>query len=94
MAIKESFVAIGAAMLGVALCTSPAFAAKDCRKLCGAEIKSCVAAAKARNDCAGLKGAEQHACKKRRRSAIKSCRSNKGPVLTACKASAATSTCT
>ena len=83
----------GVAVLGLAVALPPALAAKNCRKLCATEIRSCVEAAKAANDCKGEKGATGRACRKARRQAIKLCGSSKGPILTGCDASTSTTTC-
>jgi len=94
MRMHRAAVATGIALLGLAVTASPVFpAAKDCRKLCATEIASCVSDAKSANDCKGVKGSAGRACRKDRRHAIKLCGSSSGPILTGCKASPSTSSC-
>jgi hypothetical protein len=86
-------VTFGMALLGLAVVLPPAWAAKDCRKLCHDTIKACVEQAKTANDCKGLTGADRRTCRKARRHAIMECGSSKGSILTACKASTNPNTC-
>ena len=67
-----------------------AAAKKNCRVLCKTELAACVTQAKAQNDCTGLKGKAKRDCQHAERSQAKSCKQG---VITGCRASTATTTC-
>jgi hypothetical protein len=68
-------------------------AAKRCRKLCRDQVAACVAAAKTQYVCTGLKGTERRDCKRTLHAAIRECKSMRGAILSACKASTSTDSC-
>lgn len=68
-------------------------AAKRCRALCRAEVRTCVTDARARRVCAGLRGHDRRECQRELHAAIRVCTSMRGPILAACKASTSADTC-
>ena len=80
------------ALLLSVTCASNANAAakKNCRVLCKTELAACVTQAKAQNDCTGLKGKAKRDCHRAERAQAKSCKQG---VMTGCRASSATTTC-
>ena len=68
-------------------------AAKRCRKLCRDQVTACITDAKARIVCAGLKGHDRRDCMRTLHAAVRECKSMRGPILSSCKASTSTDTC-
>jgi hypothetical protein len=68
-------------------------AAKRCRRLCRDQVQACVAATRARIACTGRRGPDRRACNRDLHTALRACRSMRGPILSACKASASVDTC-
>jgi hypothetical protein len=68
-------------------------AAKRCRKLCRDQVTACVTAAKSQYVCTGLKGIERRDCKRTLHAAIRECKSVRGSILSLCKASTSTDSC-
>src|SRR5262245_49307895 len=67
-----------------------AAAKKNCRALCKTELAACVTQAKAQNNCTGLKGKAKRDCHRAERAQVKSCKSG---VMSGCRASSSTTTC-
>jgi hypothetical protein len=70
-----------------------AVAAKRCRLLCRDQVRACVADARARIVCTDLRGHDRRDCHRELHAAIRTCKSNRGPILAACKTSTSTDTC-
>jgi hypothetical protein len=68
-------------------------AAKRCRKLCRDQVTACITAAKSQYVCTGLKGPERRDCNRTLHAAIRECKSTRGPILSLCKASTSTDSC-
>ena len=64
-----------------------AAAAKRCRLLCRDQVRACVAEARTRIVCADRRGHERRDCQRELHLAIRTCKSMRGPILAACKAS-------
>jgi hypothetical protein len=67
-----------------------AAAKKNCRVLCKSELAACVTQAKAQNNCTGLTGKDKRDCHRAERAQVKSCKQG---VMTGCRASSSTTTC-
>jgi hypothetical protein len=67
-----------------------AAAKKNCRVLCKTELAACVSQAKAQNDCTGLKGKAKRDCHRAERVQVRSCKQG---VMSGCRASTNTATC-
>ena len=67
-----------------------AAAKKNCRDLCKTELAACVTQAKAQNDCTTLTGKAKRDCHRTERAQVKSCKQG---VMTGCRASSSTTTC-
>jgi hypothetical protein len=72
---------------------SGADAAKRCRLLCREQIRACVTDARARIVCGALHGHERRDCQRELHRTIRTCKSMRGPILAACKASTSPDTC-
>ena len=70
-----------------------AVAAKRCRLLCRDQVRACVADARARIVCTTLHGHDRRDCQRELHAAIRTCKSNRGPILAACKTSSSVETC-
>jgi hypothetical protein len=68
----------------------PAATKKNCRELCKTELAACVTQAKAQNDCTGLKGKAKRDCHRAERVQLKACKQG---VVSGCRASTSTTTC-
>ena len=68
-------------------------AAKRCRLLCRDQVRACVTAARARIVCTELRGHERRDCQRTLHVELKTCKSMRGPILSACKASTVTDAC-
>ena len=68
-------------------------AAKRCRLLCRDQVRACVADARARTVCTALRGHDRRECQRSLHGEIRACKSNRGPILSACKTSVAADTC-
>lgn len=90
--MRTATLSLALAMLVMGSITA-AHAAKRCRKLCHDQVVSCVADAKARIACAGTKGHDRRDCMKTLHAAVRECKSMRGAILSACKASTSTDTC-
>jgi hypothetical protein len=70
-----------------------AVAAKRCRLFCRDQVRACVADARARIVCTDLRGHDRRYCHRTLHAAIRTCKSNRGPILAACKTSTSTDAC-
>jgi hypothetical protein len=68
-------------------------AAKRCRLLCRDQVRACVADAKATIVCTGTKGHDRRDCMRTLHAAVRECKSMRGPILSVCKASTSTDSC-
>ena len=68
-------------------------AAKRCRRLCRDQVRACVDSARARIVCSELRGGERRECQRSLHAEIRTCKSMRGPILSTCKASTSTDTC-
>ena len=68
-------------------------ASKRCRKLCRDQVMACITDAKARIVCAGTKGHDRRDCMRTLHTAVRECKSMQGPILSLCKASTSTDSC-
>ena len=68
-------------------------AAKRCRLLCRDQVRACVADARARIACTGLRGGDRRDCRRELNHAVRTCKSMRGPILSACTASTSVETC-
>jgi len=62
-------------------------AAKRCRMLCREQVRGCIAAAKSQNVCTALHGHERRDCQRTLHTAVRTCKSMRGPILATCKVS-------
>jgi hypothetical protein len=90
--MRTTTLSLALAMLVMGGATA-AQAAKRCRRLCRDEVTACVTAAKSRNVCTGLKGHDRRDCMRSLHAAVRECKSMSGAILSACKASTSTDTC-
>ena len=67
--------------------------AKRCRRLCRDEVVACIADSRATHVCTELAGTERRDCRRALHTAIRTCRSFRGPILAACKTSTSVDTC-
>ena len=72
---------------------SGADAARRCRLLCRDQVRACVAEARARIVCTDRHGHERRDCQRDLHTALRTCKSVRGPILAACKTSASVDTC-
>ena len=78
------------------LCTTgigAAHAAKRCRLLCRDQVRACMTAARTSIVCTGFHGHDRRDCQRELHTALRTCKSMRGPILSACKASTSTETC-
>ena len=68
-------------------------AAKRCRLLCRDQVRACVADARARIVCAPLHGHDRRDCQRTLHADIRTCKSFRGPILSACKESTMPDAC-
>jgi len=68
-------------------------AAKRCRRLCREQVAACVADARTRVVCTELRGRERRDCQRALHVEIRSCKSMRGTILSTCKTSPSTDTC-
>ena len=68
-------------------------AAKRCRLLCRDQVRACVGDARATIDCSALHGHDRRDCQRQLHAALRTCKSMRGPILAACKASTSIETC-
>jgi hypothetical protein len=70
-----------------------AHAAKRCRLLCRDQVRACVTDARTNLVCTALRGPDRRDCQRQLHTALRTCKSMRGPILTACKTSTSTDTC-
>jgi hypothetical protein len=68
-------------------------AAKRCRRLCRDQVRACVDEARARIVCTALHGGDRRDCQRALHTALRTCKSMRGPVLSACKAATTSTAC-
>jgi hypothetical protein len=90
--VRTNIVGLALTILVLAGATG-AVAAKRCRLLCREQVRVCVADARARIVCTGLRGHDRRDCQRALHAAIRTCKSNRGPILAACKTSTSSDAC-
>ena len=90
--MRTTSLSLALAMLMIGGLTA-AEAAKRCRLLCRDQVRACVANAKATIVCAGTKGHDRRDCMRTLHTAVRECKSMRGPILSLCKASTGTDAC-
>ena len=90
--MRMNFVGLALTVL-VLVSATGAVAAKRCRLLCREQVRTCVADARARIVCTDLRGHDRRDCQRTLHAAVRTCKSNRGPILAACKTSASPDTC-
>jgi len=90
--MRTTTLSLALAMLMLAGITT-AEAAKRCRRLCRDQVMACITDAKARIVCAGTKGHDRRDCMRTLHTAVRECKSMQGPILSLCKASTSTDSC-
>ena len=90
--MRTEFVGLAMAMVMLAGVQGAA-AAKRCRLLCRDQVRACVADARARTVCTDLRGHDRRDCQRALHAAIRTCKSNRGPILSVCQTAVNTDTC-
>ena len=90
--MRTELIGLALAML-VLTGVATADAAKRCRRLCRDQVSACVADARARIMCTDLRGHDRRDCQRTLHAAIRTCKSMRGPILSACKVSPSIDTC-
>ena len=90
--MRTNIIGLALVVLMLAAATG-AVVAKRCRLLCRDQVRACVTDARARIVCTDLRGHDRRDCHRALHVAIRTCKSNRGPILAACVTSTSMDTC-